>query len=64
MEIYEVPQLADKLRLSQRTIRMYLTKGTLIGRKVGKRWLVTEDALKAFLMHGDDTANASSPACE
>jgi excisionase family DNA binding protein len=55
MEIYDVPQLAELLRVSQRTVRMYLTKGTLIGRKVGKRWLVSEDALRAFLMRGDDT---------
>ena len=62
MEIYDVPQLAEMLRVSQRSLRTYLTKGQLIGRKVGKRWLVTEDTLKAFLMHGDDRETESSPA--
>ena len=64
MEIYDVPQLAEKLRVSQRSVRSYLCQGKLIGRKVGKRWLVTEDALRAFLMQSDRTTNALSPARE
>jgi len=64
MEIYDVPQLAEMLRVSEGTVRMYLTKGTLKGRKVGKRWLVSEDALRAFMMHGDGIENASSPTSD
>ena len=62
MEIYDVPQLAEKLRVSKRSVRSYLGQGKLIGRKVGKRWLVTEDALRAFLMHSESNVTASSPA--
>ncbi len=50
MEIYDVPQLAKMLRVCQRTVRTYLNEGKIIGRMVGKRWLVSEDALKQFFM--------------
>jgi len=50
MEIYDVPQLAKMLRVCQRTIRTYLNEGKIIGRMVGKRWLVSEDSLKQFFM--------------
>ena len=50
MEVYDVPRLADMLCLSEKAVRLYLAQGRLIGRKVGKRWLVCEDALRAFLM--------------
>jgi excisionase family DNA binding protein len=49
MQIYDVPQVAAMLRLSVKTVRQYLAKGRLAGRKVGKRLLVTEEALRAFL---------------
>jgi hypothetical protein len=38
-------------------VRRYLIEGTLIGRKVGKRWLVSEDALKRFLHDSEKTTS-------
>jgi len=38
-------------------VKEWLANGKITGRK---RWLVSKDALKAFMMLGDDTANASS----
>jgi hypothetical protein len=49
MQIYDVPQVAAMLRLSVKTVRLYLATGKLLGRKVGKRWLVMEDSLRAFM---------------
>jgi excisionase family DNA binding protein len=60
MEIYDVPELAEMLRVSEKTIRAYLKEGQIHGRKIGKRWLVSEDALKAFMMQSDSKVNASS----
>jgi hypothetical protein len=37
------------LRLSVKTVRLYIVTGRLAGMKAGKRWLVTEDALHAFM---------------
>jgi len=42
-------------------VKEWLANGTLTGRK---RWLVSEDALRAFLMHGDGIGNARSPVCD
>ena len=53
MEIYDVPQLAKMLRVCQRTVRTYLNEGRIIGPMVGKRWLVSEDALKKFFMQDE-----------
>ena len=50
MEIYDVPQLAEMLRTTEPTVRAYLAKGRIVGRKIGGKWLVCDQALKAFLM--------------
>jgi len=57
MEIYDVPQLAKMLRVCQRTVRTYLNEGKIIGRMVGKRWLVSEDSLKQFFMQEEDSTD-------
>ena len=51
MQIYDVPQLVEMLKVSEKAIRSYLITGRLKGRKVGKRWLVREDAVREFLMN-------------
>ncbi len=50
MEIYDVPQLSRMLRTSKPTVRSYIGRGKIAGRKIGGKWLVCDDALKAFLM--------------
>ena len=47
--IYTVEDLVRRLRVSRQTVRRYISKGHLTGRKVGKRYLVSEDSLRAFL---------------
>ena len=47
--IYTVEELAPLLKVSRKALRHYLSKRTLAGRKVGKRWLIHEDALRQFL---------------
>jgi excisionase family DNA binding protein len=63
MEIYDIPQLAEMLRVNKKTVRDYLKDGKLVGRKVGKRWLTCEDALKDFLMNpaSDRRKSSGSP---
>ncbi len=53
MEIFDVPQLSTMLRLSEKGVRRLLATGKLTGRKVGKSWLVADEALKIFLMESD-----------
>ncbi len=57
MQIYDVPQLSEMLKVSKKAIRSYLISGRLKGRKVGKRWLVHEDAVREFLMNVEPIAS-------
>ncbi len=57
MQIYDVPQLSEMLNVSQKAVRSYLISGRLKGRKVGKRWLVHEDAVREFLMNVEPIAS-------
>ncbi len=57
MQIYDVPQLSEMLKVSKKAVRSYLSSGQLKGRKVGKRWLVHEDAVREFLMHVEPIAS-------
>ena len=56
MQIYDVPQLSEMLKVSVKAVRSYLISGRLKGRKVGKRWLVHEDAVREFLMNTETIA--------
>ncbi len=56
MQIYDVPQLVEMLKVSKKAVRSYLISGQLRGRKVGKKWLVHEDAVREFLMNAEQTA--------
>lgn len=49
MTIYDVPQLCNLLKLSDKAVRNLCSSGKLQARKVGKRWLVSEEALERFL---------------
>lgn len=41
-----VKEAAHALRRDEQTIRRYLKDGTLVGRKVGKSYLIPEEAVK------------------
>jgi len=51
MRIYDVPELSEMLKVSEKAVRSYLITGRLRGRKVGKRRLVHEDAVRECLMN-------------
>jgi excisionase family DNA binding protein len=48
-EYFTPEELADKLKVSYRTIKKYLLEGSLKGVKVGRLWRVRASDLKAFL---------------
>jgi excisionase family DNA binding protein len=47
--VLSVPEAADLLRVSTRTIYEWLGAGKLPGRKIGKVWRLREDLLMKFL---------------
>jgi len=48
-ELYSVRELEKILPITPLTIRAYIRKGLIIGRKVGVNWYVRKEDLEAFL---------------
>jgi excisionase family DNA binding protein len=59
LKVYTVEELVPILRMKKRAIRRCLAEGELSGQLVGKKWLVTEEAVKVFLNAPDLTSNGS-----
>ena len=49
MKVYDVKELAALLKVSKRTVREYIQMDWLPGRQIGRKYLVTEEALREFL---------------
>ena len=48
LELYTVDELSTLMGIQERTIREYLKAGKIRGRKLAKRWYVTEEALREY----------------
>lgn len=48
LELYTVDELSELMGIQERTIREYLKAGKIRGRKLAKRWYVTEEALREY----------------
>jgi len=61
--LYDVEELSRLLQVHEVTVRKLLRTGRLPGRKLAKRWYVSEDALKEFFLQpepaGDDEGEES-----
>ncbi len=49
VRVYTSREVAEAMRCSHRTALDYLRRGLLPGRRIGGRWKVLEEDLKAFL---------------
>lgn len=47
--VYDLKDLSKKLKISIRTLRVYVKSGRLKAKKVGKAYYITEPNLMAFL---------------
>lgn len=47
--VYTVPEVAQALGISERTVYALCRNGTLPAKKVGKHWMVLKEALKRYL---------------
>ena len=60
MEPYYTPdEIAERLKITRRTIYQWLKQGRLKGVKLGDLWRVSESDLKAFLA-GDQEKEAAA----
>ena len=48
LKLYDVEELAQLLEVQERTIRKLFREGTLKGRKLAKKWYMTEESLKDY----------------
>lgn len=48
MKLYAVEEVAEMLNVGEPAIRRYLRQGKLKGKKLAKRWYVSEDNLKDY----------------
>lgn len=49
IKVYEVDEVATLLKSSKRTITNYIKNGEMKARKVGSKWIITEENLNIFL---------------
>lgn len=47
--VYTVADLSKLLNTTPQTVRKYINEGKIKGRKVGRQWLIEEEAVKDFL---------------
>ncbi len=47
--LYSVYEIAHKLNVTPASVRNYIRQGHLKGKKILKRWLITEEDLQEFM---------------
>lgn len=52
MELYTVKELAKLLDFQETTVRKMLREGTFKGKKLGKKWFITDKAIQDYFMEG------------
>ena len=48
IKLYSLKELSKTLGITTFTLRTYIRQGKLRARKMGTKWLITEDALKEY----------------
>ena len=57
LTLYSVDDLHELLGISKMTLRAYLREGRLKGRKLGVQWFVTEEAIRDYFNHDNETSS-------
>jgi len=52
LELFTLEEIGEELGVTPTTLRTYISKGLLAGRKIGNSWFVTQDSLKQFIEGG------------
>lgn len=58
LKLYEVKELAQLLAIQERTVRKLFRDGTLKGRKLAKKWYITEEALKDYFSQAEPNSQS------
>jgi excisionase family DNA binding protein len=62
--VYTVPEICERLQLHPDTVRAWIASGRLDAFKVGRRWRVPREALKASDAFGAAAVDALTPPTE
>lgn len=49
IKMFSLRDLAERLKVTERTMHNYIKSGKLKGQKIGGRWLISENNLHKFL---------------
>ena len=49
IKFYTIPEIAEALKITPQTIRVYIKKGRIKSQRIGRPILITENNLKEFL---------------
>ncbi len=49
VKLYNLKEVSEQVGLSVTTLKGYVSRGTIKGRKIGRAWHVTEDELRRYL---------------
>lgn len=50
LKLYNVDEIAEMLKSTKPTIRIYFKEGKIKGRKINGKWYITEDNFKNYLV--------------
>ncbi|HEC23393.1 MAG TPA: DNA-binding protein [Chloroflexi bacterium] len=64
MTLYTVAELAEMLEVSEGTLARYLRAGVLQGRKMGRRWYVSDQNLHDYFTASAQEGDAPSPGVQ
>jgi excisionase family DNA binding protein len=59
-ELFTVVEIAERLKVPQRTVKRWLVSSQLRGLKAGRKWRVKSSAIEEFLQHSKDTNHIKS----
>jgi len=63
LHLFDVQELSKKFGVNPVTVRGYMRSGRLKGRKIGRKWYLTEEALRDyFTLPGEVTAEQPGKA--
>jgi excisionase family DNA binding protein len=59
-ELFTVVEVAERLKVRQRTVKHWLLSGQLCGVKAGRKWRVRPSAIEQFLQASTEVAQTKS----
>ncbi len=53
LKFYELQEVAEMLKINLRVLRQYVREGKIKASKIGRKYLITDEALKEFIKENE-----------